>query len=512
MAEEGGKIVRLVIDGAREVRREDLGGGGGGGPGGGGVASHPVAVFASDDYLGLAASHRLGDDWRSLPGNRWRHWDGMRWADDATGEGVKIAREVCRDVSDQIDNAKLSRQVSSKSTVNAALWMAHIDRRQMTEESAFDQGDWLLNTPAGIVDLLTGQIGPHDKSKLLTRLAGASAGGEAPHFARYLAEATGGDLELQRYLQRIAGYCLTGSTREHAIFFLYGPGGTGKSRFLDAMRIVLGDYAATAPMDTFTVATGERHSAGLAMLSSARLVTASETEEGRRWDEALLCAITGGEQITARKMRQDFFSFVPRFKLLFSGNHRPRMRSAGSAMRRRFALIPFTHKPQSVDEMLPEKLLAERDGILKWAVAGVIEWQRNGLKPPRVVVAATDKYFEQENVVGRWIEERCVVGDNLRAASSEMYRDYASWAKLAGEFVGSERTLSQKLEERFEQDRWRPVLGDRAKVRGFKGLQLRLRADQLPLGGAYPPSRAVVGEPAYDKAFDPAAYEPEDRS
>src|SRR5215471_5122056 len=177
----------------------------------------------------------------------------------------------------------------------------------------------------------------------------------------FLAKVTGGDDELQRYLQRMAGYCLTGSIKEHAMFFLYGTGANGKGVFINTLTAIFGDYARVAPVDMFTVTHGERHPTDLAMLHGARLVAAQETEEGRSWAESKIKSLTGGDPITARFMRQDFFTYSPQFKLVIAGNHKPRFGNVDEAIRRRVQLIPFTVTipPEQRDKDLADKLRDE---------------------------------------------------------------------------------------------------------------------------------------------------------
>ena len=163
---------------------------------------------------------------------------------------------------------------------------------------------------------------------------------------------------------RCAGYSLTGLTVEHALFFLYGTGANGKSVFCNVVAAIQGDYATTAPMDMFMATTGERHPTDLAGLRGARFVSAVETEQGRRWAESKLKLMTGSDPIKARFMRQDFFEFMPQFKLVIAGNHKPAIRNIDEAMRRRFHMVPFTvtiPKAQR-DKTLTDRLLAERDG------------------------------------------------------------------------------------------------------------------------------------------------------
>lgn len=184
----------------------------------------------------------------------------------------------------------------------------------------------LLGTPGGTVDLRTGDLSDAQPADYITKLAGCTPErGEPTRWLRFLDEALAGDQEAIRFLRLWMGYCLPGDTREHALIFLHGRAGTGKSVFLNTAASILGDYAVTAAMETFTASKFDRHSTELAMLRGARLVTASETEEGRAWAESRIKQITGGDAITARFMRQDNFTYRPQFKLTIVGNHAPRL-------------------------------------------------------------------------------------------------------------------------------------------------------------------------------------------
>ena len=183
------------------------------------------------------------------------------------------------------------------------------------------------------------------------------------------------------------------------------------------------------------------------MLRGARLVTATETEEGRQWAESRIKQLTGGDRVSARFMRQDFFEFIPQFKLFIAGNHRPGLRSVDEAMRRRVNLIPFavTIPAEERDSELTEKLKAEWPGILAWIVEGCLEWQTEGLAAPGAVTAATAEYLESEDAIAAWIDERCERDVSAWAGASALF---ASWARGAGEALGSQKKFSQKLAER----------------------------------------------------------------
>lgn len=278
-----------------------------------------------------------------------------------------------------------------------------------------------------------------------------------PKWLSFLHGATGGDHELVRFLQQIAGYSLTGLTTEHALFFIYGGGGNGKSVFIDTLTRIAGEYAQTAAMTTFERQDNSSIPADLAMLDGARLVTASETEEGRPWAEARIKQMTGGDPITARFMRQNFFTFTPRFKLVIVGNHKPVLKSVDDAMKRRFNIIPFTIKPQKPDKELSKKLEAEYPGILQWAIEGCLDWQKNGLIRPKSVTIATNKYFAEQNVLQQWMDQFCEVDlDNsyLFEPAKSLFASYAKFLNDYGENKTTMKAFSQALQrEGFVNDR-----------------------------------------------------------
>jgi putative DNA primase/helicase len=304
----------------------------------------------------------------------------------------------------------------------------------------------------------------------MTKLATATPRGQAPLWLAFLDDITGGDVPLQAYLQRMVGYCLTGATHAHALFFLYGTGANGKSVFVNTLATILGGYATSAPMDTFMEARGDRHPTDLAGLRGARFVSSVETEQGRRWNESKVKAITGGDKVSARFMRQDFFEYLPQFKLVIAGNHKPAIRNVDEAMKRRLHLIPFTVTiaPARRDRLLTEKLLAERDGILAWAVQGCLDWQRDGLNPPASVVSATEEYFDEEDAIGDFLDEEAQRHEQARVAVAEVFARWQEWATRRGEYVGTSRWLAQQLANRgFSRARLH------AGVKGLAGLSLK---------------------------------------
>ncbi len=436
------------------------------------VVSSDESVWGTEDALALAFTRRYHRDWRYVAAwGRWLVWDGQRWRNEDTLAATDLIRSVCRQTAVRAEDRKVAAKLASSSTVGGVERLARADRRHAATTDEWDADPWLLNTPGGVVDLKTGRTRANDRADRMTKITTATPRGECPQWRAFLNDVTGVDQNLQDYLQRMVGYALTGSTREHALFFLYGTGANGKSVFVNTLADILGDYATNAPMDTFMETRTDRHPTDMAGLRGARFVAAIETEQGRRWAESKVKNLTGGDKIAARFMRQDFFEFFPQFKLFVAGNHKPAIRNIDEAMKRRLHLIPFTITvpPEKRDKHLQQKLLAERDGILAWALEGCLAWQRLGrLDPPQQVLDATDEYFEGEDALGRWIEERCVRQPNAKSLTAEIFTDWKQWAEAAGEFVGSQKRFADLLLTRG-LEKWRNGVG----LRGFRGIGLK---------------------------------------
>jgi putative DNA primase/helicase len=433
-------------------------------------APAPQAVTHSEDALALEFTRRHGADWRYVASwGSWLQWDGCRWQFEDTLKAFDLARNVCRDDASNGKNKRTRNKLSTAGTVAAVVTLARADRTHAATNEIWDTDPWLLNTPGGSVDLKTGKLRAHDRADHCTHITTATPRGDCPQWRDFLMRITAGDAELASYLQRVVGYCLTGSIREHALFFLYGTGANGKGVFVNTLASILSDYASVAPVEMFMATANERHPTDMASLRGARFVSASETEQGRRWAESKVKALTGGDRITARFMRQDSFEFIPEFKLLFAGNHKPQLRSVDEAIRRRLHLVPFTVTIPAGerDATLTKKLAAEHDGILAWAVAGCLEWQRIGLAPPEAVTKATEAYFEAEDTIGRWLEEACELGGGYTETTAALYQAFKQWAEVNGEYQITKRTLSMELDRRgFARNR-------NNRARGLIGLRLR---------------------------------------
>jgi putative DNA primase/helicase len=396
----------------------------------------------------------------------WMCFDGKRWQRDEKRLVFSHARHICRETAAQ-ENGNRGKAIATAKTRAAVVSLASDDQRLAATVDQWDADPWILNTPSGAIDLKTGTSRKALIEDYITKVTAVAPGGHCPIWRQFLSTVTGGDSELQAYIQRLSGYALTGLTKEHALFFLYGTGANGKSVFVNTLAGLLGDYHRTAAIETFTATSSDRHPTELAMLRGARLVTSTETEEGRRWAESKIKAMTGGDKMTARFMRQDFFEFTPQFKLVIAGNHKPGLRSVDEAITRRFHLLPFevTIPSEERDPELPEKLRLEWSGILAWAIEGCLAWQQHGLAPPQAVQDATSQYLDGEDTLGSWIDQACLVGRGLRDTSGNLFHSWSAFAEAAGEYVVSMKRFSQSLEAKG-------FVRYRGDDRGFEGLKV----------------------------------------
>ena len=428
--------------------------------------------MVTEDGAAMEFAARYGDKLRYCHDTgAWFNWTGAIWKPERTGLAFHWARELARRIAQ--DGTKAERNAASKTTFATGVErFARADRAFAVTIENWDADPLLLGTPGGTVDLRTGELMRADPTMMISKSTAVTPAPQAdcPRWLAFLDESTGGDAGLIRFLQQWSGYCLTGETKEHALVFVHGPGGNGKSVFVNALTGILGDYATTAGMDTFTAAHGDRHPTDLAMLRGARLVTASETEEGRAWAEARIKSLTGGDPITARFMRQDFFTYMPSFKLTIVGNHQPALRSVDDAARRRFNVVPFTRKPAKPDPDLETTLRNEWPGILRWMIEGALDWQQAGLVRPDSVRAATADYFDEQDLFAQWLEDACEIDHDNEwrwETTVDLFASWAAYARAAGEDPGTTKRFAPAM-------RRQGISPKRTKtMRGWAGIRLR---------------------------------------
>jgi putative DNA primase/helicase len=407
----------------------------------------------------------FGDDLRYVHAwKAWLVWDGRRWAVDDTGAALRRASDTARlmlkealdtygerskelvlapkdekaQKAEKAARAGVAWALRSQSVqrLGAMLDIARSFERIAIRHEELDADPWVLNVANGVIDLRTGRLLPHDRARLLTKMADVAFNPKAtcPAWTRFLGACMGGKEDLTTFLARMVGYALTGDTGEHALFFLFGDGRNGKSTFLTTLAAVLGAYATAAPRGMLFRSGADRHPTELTCLHGARFVSCAEIEQGKAFDEALVKDLTGGDTITARRMNQDFWSFRPSHKLFIAGNHKPVVRGDDDGIWRRLRLVPWLVQvaPEDVDRGLADKLRAEAAGILAWAVRGCLDWQKNGLGEPRAVLEATASYREESDPLGDFFVERLVFEPGTKTPRALIRGAYDAWAKENG--------------------------------------------------------------------------------
>lgn len=439
----------------------------------------------SDDELTRRFTDRNGDRFRYCATlGRWYEWRSTHWMHDETMTVYDAARYSCKvDLGNALGRSPkdgearaLRTKLGSASTIAAVVKMASADRRHAVTHAALDADPWLLNTPGGVLDLRTGAIQPHDPANLITKITAAAPTPDCPIFRRVL-ERVIPDPEVRDYLQRLVGYCLTGIVREHMVALVYGSGANGKSVIFNAVRHALGDYGITLGSEVLMESHNDRHPTEIAVLRGARMALCSEVDSGRRWNEARVKRLSGGDPITARLIARDPFEFLPQHKLVLLANAKPGLRVVDEAIRRRIHLIDFavTIPEAERDPELPEKLKAEAGGIISWALEGCLDWQAYGLRPPQIVLDATARYLEREDTVAEWLRECCrpLGRINLTAA----HASFRAWAESNSMPPVGRNTFGDQLEahgvERIEI---------RPRVWVFNGVSL-LNSDEVRRAG-----------------------------
>jgi putative DNA primase/helicase len=390
----------------------------------------------------------------------WLIWDGKRWAWDESGQIIELAkdtivqmRKAAKDAGDETLE-KWAKSSETRSRITAMIELAQSLVPVQTDE--LDTDLWLLNCQNGIVDLRTGQLLPHDPKHLMTRICAAKyLPDSVPGLWEQTVTAILPDPEVRAFVQRVAGYSLTGSVREEKFLVLHGDGGAGKGTLMETLAAALGDYSDTLSVDVLlqnkTTSTGSEPTPEIAKLPGVRLLLALETGQGRILDEAKVKALTGGDRLTARRLRCDPFNFMPAFKLWLSTNHIPRIRGTDEGIWRRFRIVPFKEQfrdGQRRDSTLKERLRdpAVLSEILSWAVAGCLSWQREGLNEPAAVIAGTEAYRQDCDTLEQFISDECTKESRGEAPVRRFYHVYKNWCHDNGHMPGSSATLGRQME------------------------------------------------------------------
>jgi putative DNA primase/helicase len=343
------------------------------------------------------------------------------------------------------------------------------------EASRLDADPWLFNVANGTLNLKNGKLQDHDRMDFITKTSPVvyDPNAKCPVWDEFLAYSMEEDQEVIDFLHRFFGYCLTGLVTEQVLLFMEGTGGNGKTTALLALMHVLGDYAIQGAPGLLLAKKGESHPTEVADLEAARFVANAEVEKGKPFAEALIKQLTGSDPIRARKMRQDFYQFMPTHKLCIAANHRPIIKGNDEGIWRRVIRIPWTRKISSdkKDPFLLEKLRNEAPGILAKLVEGCLAWQKDGLRPPARVTLATDEYREEMDVLAEFMDEQCIIGTGQRVTLKDLYLAYAAWCDELNQRPQNYRLFNRQMKERNYKVRVLRVNGKNSKC--WDGISLQ---------------------------------------
>lgn len=387
-----------------------------------------------------------------LHGHKFRHvkqwgflvYDGRRWIRDEVGAmdrhskaivwemSLSLENQVVKDRKLAMEYAAFVKASSTNGRIQATIKLAATEPSISRRTGDFDKHPHLLNCRNGIVDLTTGRLFPHDPAMNITQLVDIDydPAALAPRWDRFLAEVCCDNLELVDYLHRAVGYTMTGETKEQNFFFLYGDGANGKSTFLETIRRITGGYSHHLPFEALLQSRNSKPEASFAQLPGKRFVTATEAPASRSWNESALKAMTGQDTLVGENKYEAPFTFTPVSKLWTGANERPAIHGTDEGIWRRVHPIPFLANFRGRgDPDLDRVLHEEAQGILAWAVRGAHRWYREGLRAPKVVTEALDEYRLENDVVHRFILDRCELAAAETTASAIALREFNEWCK-----------------------------------------------------------------------------------
>lgn len=410
---------------------------------------------------------RYCENLKFSPGRGWLRYDSKRWVaapEAPTQAAIQSARDMLVEAARELDDTRRKLKIDhARRSLNArqlsgTVKLSESDPAVIIPPERLDSDSLLINFQNGTYDGRKNELRPHARADLITKILNADFDPEATCSAwyRFLDRVFDGSIDLIEFVQRAVGYSLTGLTSEQVFFILHGLGANGKSVFVNTLLALFCDYGCSTPADTFLIKTSDRIPNDLARLAGARLVSAVEVEGGRRLAEALVKAMTGGDKVAARFLHKEFFEFQPSFKIFLATNHKPKLRGTDHAVWRRVRLIPFrvTIPDHEQDKNLTDKLRGELSGIARWAVEGLMAWQKRGLGAAPEVTAATATYRAEQDVLGQFIAEKIEKDPEAQTTAAEVYAAYVQWCEQAGERPLRKNDLGVALAERgFESGR-----------------------------------------------------------
>ena len=422
--------------------------------------------------------------------NSWLVYREGRWQEDDKNETQELAKRVImgyyREASEIIEDktrkilVDYARRSESQRAIRAMTELATSGMAIVPDD--FDQDLYILNLENGTMDLKTLEFREHKPEDMLTKIAGVSYEPEAdcPKWLAFLDKIFEGKEDIIDYMQTILGYSLTGDTGEQCWFTCYGIGANGKTTFINVIHEILGDYAINTPFSTFlSKGRGDNIPNDLARMRGARFVSAVEAPGERRFNEELLKNIVGGDPITARFLRQEFFDFHPECKIWLASNHKPIVKEFSLGFWRKIRLIPFKVIIPEEERILhyDNILLEEKEGIFNWILEGYKKWKEEKLKTPDEIKEATAEYKSSMDVVAEFIEQCCVESHKAQIATRELYKAYKNWCDESGEEPVKKKSFGRRLSERGYKS---IKIGSPKQERGWLGIALKDKEVNLP--------------------------------
>lgn len=462
------------------------------------------AQLLAELYRGLLCYDYAANMWYSFQGHAWVPCDGLPrklvWSKVAARYLELAAQVQSESTSDESPRTVGSSKTTDRLITRAKLLCA--TRRTsnvltLAQELLGIKGDewdadpWILAVTNGVLDLRTGQLRdgrPEDYIRIVAPTAWTGLDTPAPRWERFISEVLSNEPDRVAFLQRLLGFALNGTTKEHVLAVCVGERGrNGKRVLFEALQHVLGQYAGSISTDVL-VGQDRLRGAGSAQphlmaLQGRRIAYASETGEHDKLSSAQVKNITGGDPITARHLHQNLITFQPSHTIFLQTNRKPEAPSDDDALWERVKVLEFKARfvddPQSPDEhprdpQLEEHLTMEASGILAWLVRGGLDWLKGGLQTPASVKLARDKYRQEESI-DPFLEECCELWDGGVTQVSDLTTAYREWCALHGLRVKSTTWLGKEFVKRFEKDRIKS--GDKPGRIVYLGITLRERAD-----------------------------------
>lgn len=376
------------------------------------------------------------------PWNKWQVYDGKRWSTDVAGHMQRLAKQTVRSIYAEAP-AEKDKEKRKAIASWAAKSEAKKNRKDMLElaqsEPCFpvqpeelDADPWLLNVQNGTIDLKTGNLLSHNPRHLITKIVPVvyDKDAKAPRWEQFIQEVV--EPDVGTFLQRAAGYTLTGDTSEKCLFNIYGErGNNGKTVYQNMLAKMLGDYAKTAEFETFlqTTKSGGSASEDIARLAGARLVVAGEAHDKRKINSVLIKRLTGRDTITCRRLHEGSFEYQAHFKIWLAGNSRPQIKAGDNALWDRLRLIDFnrTFVGKNQDKELEDKLTCELPGILAWAIRGLMDWHKMGLGEPVEVLDSVRDYRGACDYMQLFINDRCNYKIGGVCHRKKVYAVFCEW-------------------------------------------------------------------------------------